>query len=51
MYGCHTTQELQDYAKNFAAELRSSREEEVTEPSEDNFQTYNPSKWGRMRSQ
>ena len=53
MYGCHTTQELQEYAKNFAAELRSqsSRNEEETEPTEDHFQTYNPSKWGRMRSQ
>lgn len=53
MYGCHTTQELQDYAKNFAAELRSqsSREEQVTEPSEDHFQTYSPSTWGKMQRQ
>lgn len=52
MYGTHTTQELQEYAKNFAAELRSqsSREEQVAEPTEDHFQTYSPSRWGKIRS-
>jgi hypothetical protein len=52
MYGCHTTQELQEYAKNFAAELRSqsSREEQVNEPSDDEFRTYSPSRWGKIRS-
>ena len=53
MYGTHTTQELQEYAKNFAAELRSqsSREEQEAEPTEDHFQTYSPSRWGKIRSQ
>ena len=53
MYGTHTTQELQEYAKSFAAELRnqSTQDEESTEPSEDNFQSYNPSRWGKMISQ
>ncbi|XP_028393845.1 chloride channel protein 2-like isoform X2 [Dendronephthya gigantea] len=51
MYGTHTTQELQEYAKSFAAELRNqstSQDEAVTEPSEDNFQSYSPSRWGKM---
>lgn len=51
MYGCHTTQDLQEYAKNFAADLRSqsSREDQIGEQNEDHFQTYIPSRWGKIR--
>ena len=52
MYGTHTTQELQEYARNFAAELRSqsSREDQQSQPTDDDFQTYNDSRWGKIRS-
>lgn len=50
MYGCHTTQELQEYAKNFAAELRSQTSQEDQESTEpDEFQTYSKSRWGKIR--
>lgn len=53
MYGSHTAQELQDYAKNFAAELRSQTSQDETaplEPNDDHFHAYSTSRWGIIRS-
>ena len=52
MYGQHTTQELQEYAKEFAAELRSqtSREEPQPVHEPDDFQSYSKSRCGKMKS-
>ncbi|XP_046850431.1 chloride channel protein 2-like isoform X2 [Xenia sp. Carnegie-2017] len=54
MYGSHTAQELQDYAKNFAAELRSQTSQDETaplEPNDDHFHAYSTSRWGIIRRQ
>ena len=52
MYGRHTTKELQEYAKTFAAELRSqtSQEPQPSDVQDDEFQTYTKSRWGKLRS-
>ena len=52
MYGQHTTQELQEYAKQFAAELRSQTSREESQPvhEPDDFQNYSKSRCGKMKS-